>query len=491
MIAMGKKKPAAKRQAVKSEKPVDGTPKREALLKDGQLTAPFKQCLVEIFSRFDVDKDKLLSEEELKAFSREANKDGHEFTAQELSEMKSMFEWLDGPNGPKSSGLSLRGFVQMYTQQTMVSELESWSDLSKLGYDAFLKRREEGSDSVDDSIRPEEVSAILEEFSKSSDEFVSFPTSPAAICRVICQTASSLGFECRILQQNGSERLSVFKMAKMPEASSPTSPQTGASHVSSPTSEPEKSGGAPVFSALELDSKSCRLLQNEFGDEIPSGWTIYAHHMTICLGSLAEARSNGNSVSDDLQSSIRKLKAKDLGTLKVVSIGKGRGVMALGVIGCPSVNQVPHITLACGNGHKPVESNGIDKWEQLPEFHTLTGLVREFEQRDVSAGLTANTKQVHEDLVARLKHLEAEVLAARAVHFLKLQDSDEQTLRGAIKEREQELFNLKSDADDGWEVAQPKIIKAKAPKGKEAYAGACHHLRPFLSHNKNYSYLAF
>ena len=57
---MGKKKPAAKRQAVKSEKPVDGTPKREALLKDGQLTAPFKQCLVEIFSRFDVDKRQAL-----------------------------------------------------------------------------------------------------------------------------------------------------------------------------------------------------------------------------------------------------------------------------------------------------------------------------------------------------------------------------------------------------------------------------------------------
>lgn len=473
---MGKKKPAAKRQAVKSEKPVDGTPKREALLKDGQLTASFKQCLVEIFSRFDADKDKLLSEEELKAFSRTANKDGHEFTAQELSEMKSMFEWLDEP---KTSGLSLRGFVQMYTQQTMVSELESWSDLSKLGYDALLKRREEGSDSVDDSTRPEEVSATLEDFSKSSDEFVSFPTSPAAACRAIRQTASSLGFESRILQQNGSERLSVFKIPKMPQVTSPTSP--GASHVSSPTSEPERSGGAPVFSALELDSKSCRLLQHEFGDSIPSGWTIYAHHMTICLGSLADARSNGNSVSDDLQSSIRKLKVKDLRTLKVVSIGTGRGVVALGVIGCPSVNQVPHITLACGNGHKPVESNGIDTWEQLAEFHTLTGAVREFEQRDVSAGLTANTKQVHEDLVARLKHLEAEVLAARAVHFLKLQDSDEQTLTGAIKEREQELFNLKSDADDDWEVAQPKIIKAKAPKGKEAYAGICHHLRPFLS----------
>ena len=445
---MGKKKPA-KRESVKNDKQVDG-PLAESLLKDGELTAPFKQCLVEIFNRFDVDNDKVLSEEELQAFSSSANKDGHEFTAEEISDMKSMFDW----DGTKN-GLSLRGFVQFYKQQTSVSELESWSDLKNLGYDAFLKRV--GNDGSDTHSERAEVLATLQKFSESSDEFVSFLPSQG-----ISQAAKSLGFECRMLQLNGSEQLSVFKMPKAPSL------DTGLSG-SSPTSDKSKSGGVPVFSALELDSRSCKVLQHQFGELIPSGWTIYAHHMTICLGSLSDARSNGNPVSDDLQSSIRQLKAKDRGTLKVVSIGKGRGVVALGVIGCPSVNKVPHITLACANGHKPVESNSIDTWEQLSEFYTLTGFIREFEQRDVSAGLTASTKQVQEDLLDRLKHLEAEVLAARAIHLMKLEDSDEQTLRLAIKEREQELFHLKSDADgpDGvWEVAKSKV-KAKAPKGKK------------------------
>lgn len=460
---MGKKK-SAKRETEHNDKPA-GPPKPAPLLKDGQLTGPFKQCLVEIFGRFDVDNDKLLSEAELKAFSSSANRDGAEFSAEEFAEMKSLFEWLDGPNG---SGMSLRGFVQMYTQQTHLSELESWSDLNRLGYDTSLKRREDGvcDDKLRDSqVKSEQISETLQKFSESSNGFVSFPTSPASRCQAIRQTARSLGFECRILQLDRSERLCVFKVPTL------CAPETGLEdHVSSPGSETDKvGGGAVVFTALELDSKSCKLLQDVFADSIPSGWTIYAHHMTICLGSLADARSNGNPVSDDLESSIRQLKAKDPGTLKVVSIGKGKGVVALGVIGCPSVNRVPHITLACANGHKPVESNGISTWEKVSEFHILTGHIREFEQRDASAGLTASAKQVHEDLVIQLKHLEAEVLAARAIHLLKIQDSDEQTLRRAIEEREQELCALKSDDSGGWEVAQPKALKAsKAAKGKSA-----------------------
>eukprot|EP00438_Fugacium_kawagutii_P018991 Skav203209 [mRNA] locus=scaffold1148:84412:85617:- [translate_table: standard] len=383
--------------------------------------------------------------------------------------MKSLFEFLDGPNGEK--GMSLRGFVQMYTQQTHLSELESWSDLNRLGYDTSLKRREAPEDGAcdklrDSQVKSEEISETLQKFSESSSSFISFPTSPASRCQAIRQTARSLGFECRILQLDRSERLCVFKVPGC------ASPETGLEdHVSSPSEKSDKVGGAVVFTALELDSKSCKVLQDVFADSIPSGWTIYAHHMTICLGSLADARSNGNPVSDDLESSIRQLKAKDPGTLKVVSIGKGKGVVALGVIGCPSVNRVPHITLACANGHKPVESNSISTWEKVSEFHILTGHIREFEQRDASAGLTAGAKQVHEDLVIQLKHLEAEVLAARAIHLLKIQDSDEQTLRRAIEERERELCALSDDsgASGGWELAQPKALKAsKAAKGKNA-----------------------
>lgn len=462
LVAMGKKKPA-KSGDLQSKKPSPRSAvleHRECLLKEGQLTGTFKQCLVEIFSRFDADGDRLLSEEELQAFSRSANKEGKEFTAEDFSDMKDMFEWLKGPNG---LGLSLRGFVQMYTKQTECSEEESWSDLSQLGYDKSLKRKEQNSEKDEKKLQGDlfEVSDMLQKFSQSSDEFISFPAQPTTR-EAICQRALSLGFECRILQLDGSERLSIFK--------APESPETPGEGVSSPVSDkPDTpctpSAVNPVFSALELDNKSCKLLQDVFKDAIPNGWKIYAHHMTICLGGLLAARSNGNSLSGDLQDSIRRLKAKEQKTIKVVSIGKGKGVVALGVVGCPSVNPVPHITLACANSHKPVESNAISSWEQLSDFHVLTGCVKEFEQRDASAGLTAATLAVHEDLVLRLKNLEAEVLAARAIHFMKIQDSDEQTLRRAIQEREQELLNLKPD-DDTWEVA--KAVKGgKAPKGKE------------------------
>lgn len=463
---MGKKKSAAKGEATAHPDRTGAStrPPKACLMEGGQLTSPFKQCLVEIFSRFDSDGDHMLSEEELQAFSRSANKDSKEFTPDEVSEMKSMFEWLDGASG---GGLSLRGFVEMYKRQTEVSLEESWSDLTKLGYDESLKLRTKGESREEWS---NEVSERLRDFSKLSEEFMSFPASSqqmtAAKCETVRRTSTALGLECQMLQlPDGSEELCVFRPPETTgRASSPSSPSD---NPSSPKKSPSSS---PVFSALELDCSSCQELQETFTEFIPDGWTIYAHHMTICLGSLADARSNGNKLSEDLQALIRQLKPKDRRSVKVVSIGRTKGVVAVGVIGCPSVNQVPHITLACAKGHKPVESNSITKWQRLEVFHSLSGVVREFEQKDASAGLTAATREAHERLIMRLKELEAEVLAARAIHFSQLQDADERTLQRAIQEREQELASLKLDDDDGWKEA--KSVKTKV-KGKMSLFELC------------------
>lgn len=101
-------------------------------------TRSFKQVLVQLFGRFDVDKDKLLSEAELKAFSREANEDEREFTVEEIEEMKEFFDWTElGPNGV--GGLTLRGWMQMYVTQTAADEDETWKDLRRLGYTNQLK----------------------------------------------------------------------------------------------------------------------------------------------------------------------------------------------------------------------------------------------------------------------------------------------------------------------------------------------------------------
>lgn len=113
-------------------------PKVPLLDDDGGASRKFKQCLVAIFGRFDADGDKLLSEGELRAFSRAANADDREFTDDELAEIQEFFDWKEtGPNG--CGGLTLRGWLQMYETQTGGAEEETWSDLHNLGYNDQLE----------------------------------------------------------------------------------------------------------------------------------------------------------------------------------------------------------------------------------------------------------------------------------------------------------------------------------------------------------------
>lgn len=116
----------------------DVPPQVELLEDDGECTRAFKHALVELFARFDVDGNKLLSEAELKAFSKAANEDEREFTEAELLEIREYFDWKEGPDG---SGLSLRGWMQMYMTQTQGEEEETWKDLRRLGYNGQLKMR--------------------------------------------------------------------------------------------------------------------------------------------------------------------------------------------------------------------------------------------------------------------------------------------------------------------------------------------------------------
>lgn len=141
--AMGKmgKKSQKPKKSRGSKKAGEG-PKVELLEEDGagDATRKFKQVLVEIFNRFDVDKDMVLNVAELKAFSRAANEDGREFTEEELSEMEEMFDWRDPADG-KEGGLTLRGWLQMYVTQSGASPEETWRDLQCLGYNGQLDPR--------------------------------------------------------------------------------------------------------------------------------------------------------------------------------------------------------------------------------------------------------------------------------------------------------------------------------------------------------------
>jgi len=114
----------------------------------------------------------------------------------------------------------------------------------------------------------------------------------------------------------------------------------------------------PTYSAVLLDDKSRNLLLETYKSEIPDGWFVIAHHMTISFGKLVD--NTGTPV-----------------TLKVVAIGKDDKAFAVKVEGYHSTNKIPHITLAINKsaGAKAVDSNNIINWQPVENGISLTGTV--------------------------------------------------------------------------------------------------------------------
>lgn len=114
------------------------------------------------------------------------------------------------------------------------------------------------------------------------------------------------------------------------------------------------------YSAVVLDNKSHSDLLTEFGDLIPSGWNMYAHHMTITMGELSDKTDVGKEVE-----------------LTVTELGMSEMAMAVRVTGYPSKNAIPHVTIAVNpDGGKPRMSNDITDWKPVKNFK-IKGIVTE------------------------------------------------------------------------------------------------------------------
>lgn len=115
-----------------------------------------------------------------------------------------------------------------------------------------------------------------------------------------------------------------------------------------------------LYSAVVLDAASKTKLLDMVSDDIPNGWNVFAHHMTITLGPLKDKSDVGKEV-----------------TLIVTDIGKTDKVVAVRVNGYQSKNENPHITIAVNpDGGAPKMSNEITKWRPLRHF-VLKGVVTE------------------------------------------------------------------------------------------------------------------
>ena len=111
-----------------------------------------------------------------------------------------------------------------------------------------------------------------------------------------------------------------------------------------------------LYSAVVLnDNSKCDLL-NRLEGQIPEGWNIIAHHMTIVFGKPVPNQEDLN---------------KDV-TLTVTELGLSDMAMAVKVEGYPSNNAIPHITIAVNpNGGKPVMSNDITEWTKINPFKVV------------------------------------------------------------------------------------------------------------------------
>jgi hypothetical protein len=70
--------------------------------------------------------------------------------------------------------------------------------------------------------------------------------------------------------------------------------------------------------------------------------------------------------------------------LKVVALGIDEKVIAVKVEGFPTVNKIPHVTLAVdvNNGGKPVMSNNITEWQPVKNMmFMLKGVVQEIKSK--------------------------------------------------------------------------------------------------------------
>ncbi|KAJ3055159.1 hypothetical protein HK097_011313 [Rhizophlyctis rosea] len=101
-------------------------PNRKPLLDDNDQFLPeVQKALLEIFDKFDLDKDGKLNNAELDAFAVASN--GEPFDDASLNDL---FANFDNDKGK----LTKDGFLDMFHLQTLSDEDETYKDLEKHGY---------------------------------------------------------------------------------------------------------------------------------------------------------------------------------------------------------------------------------------------------------------------------------------------------------------------------------------------------------------------
>ena len=115
-----------------------------------------------------------------------------------------------------------------------------------------------------------------------------------------------------------------------------------------------------IYFGVFLDENSKKEILEKANKEydIPEDWKIFADHMTIVF--------NDGKIDENYISSLEEQLGEEV-ELKITSVGKSLEAIAFGV-DYKTSNKQSHITIACAPGIKPVRSNYISLWKNIPEF---------------------------------------------------------------------------------------------------------------------------
>lgn len=128
------------------------------------------------------------------------------------------------------------------------------------------------------------------------------------------------------------------------------------------------------YTGVILDGDAHEAILEAFS--VPEGWSVKAHHMTMCLGPVdASLEAFASSPAESYALGREAV-------LKVVGVGVSDTAMALLVESdVPSKNAIKHITVAVSPEGKPKDSNSISDWTRFEATDlralTLSGVISE------------------------------------------------------------------------------------------------------------------
>ena len=120
-----------------------------------------------------------------------------------------------------------------------------------------------------------------------------------------------------------------------------------------------------MYTAIVLDKDSRNRLLQMFS-HLPQEWELICHHMTINMGPSSKGPASGR-VGEEINFIAKEIAEDD----KVIAIGLQNDL--------PTINKKPHVTIAVNRsaGGKPVMSNNLTNWQQLPTPIYLSGTIEE------------------------------------------------------------------------------------------------------------------